>query len=116
MEEALRLIIAKSPGAARMAMDTMRALSVNSPVVQSRYNITVQEALADPQAEFTTEDRELLAEHVSAGETGIRQPMRRMMIQLPPELAEWLAEESERRNTSQAQIVREALERYRENE
>jgi hypothetical protein len=66
MEQALKLIIAKSPNAMREAITTLRALSSGSPVVQQRYNHTVDIALNDPQAEFTLEERALIADNLAA--------------------------------------------------
>lgn len=66
MEEALRLIITKSPLAASQAMETIRAIHAKSPILQIRYNNTVQMALNDPQAEFTPAERALLAEFVGS--------------------------------------------------
>ena len=68
MEDALRIVIAKSPQAASQAMKTTHALHARSPMLQHRYNAVVDAALNDPQAEFTSEDRELLAQYVAAGE------------------------------------------------
>lgn len=64
MEEALRIIVAKSPGAGSQAMQCLRALGVKSPIVQERYNRVVEIAFSDPQAEFTPADRALIAEYV----------------------------------------------------
>lgn len=64
MSDALRTIIAGSPAAARDAMDCLRAIAAKSPIVQTRYNNAVSVALSDPQAEFTAEQRALMAEHV----------------------------------------------------
>ena len=52
MEDALRLIIAKSPSAAGQAMKTLHALSVKSPLLQHRYNATLDMALNDLQADL----------------------------------------------------------------
>ena len=61
MEEALKLIISRSPNAAREAMQTIAAINAKSPMVSHRYNRTVDIALNDPQAEFSSEERALLA-------------------------------------------------------
>lgn len=68
MEDALRLILAKSPQAAPQAMKTIHAVHAKSPLLQHRYNAVVDAALNDPQADFTPEDRELLARYIAAGE------------------------------------------------
>ncbi len=69
MQDNLRLIIAKSPSAYREAMKTLQAIGANSPIVQTRYNHTVQMALDDPEAEFTAEERAQLAEAVTVEES-----------------------------------------------
>ena len=53
IEEALKVIIAKSPDAASQAIKTIHAMNVKSPLRQHRYNATVDAALNDPKAEFT---------------------------------------------------------------
>ena len=72
METALRLIISKSPNAMSQAIQCLRAISVGSPMVQVRYNHTVEIALNDPAAEWTAEERALLAEHMGAPTAGDR--------------------------------------------
>lgn len=57
MEEALYIIIEKSPEAASMAMQTLAAIRAKSPIVAQRFERTVQEALRDPYAEFSEDDR-----------------------------------------------------------
>lgn len=69
IEDALKIIVARSPHAAGEAMRTLTAIRANSPVVQIRYNNTVERALADPDAKFTDEERAILAEYVQAGES-----------------------------------------------
>ena len=59
--EACRIIISRSPNAAEEAIRTISAARNNSPVLQTRYLNTLQRALADPQAEFTREERETLS-------------------------------------------------------
>lgn len=61
MIDALRIIVGKSPTAAKEAMQCMRAVAVKSPVVQHRYNRVVEMAFSDPEAKFTAEERELIA-------------------------------------------------------
>jgi hypothetical protein len=59
--EALRVIIAGSPSAFREAGKTIQALHANSPVIQQRLNFVGGMALNDPQAEFTADERGLIA-------------------------------------------------------
>jgi hypothetical protein len=70
MNDALRLIISKSPNATTEAMMTLRAISANSPVVQTRYNHTVQIAFNDYQANFTADERALISSYLEAAQTG----------------------------------------------
>lgn len=60
--EALRIIIAGSPSAFREASRTIQALHANSPIIQQRVNFTGSMALNDPQAEFTADERRLIAD------------------------------------------------------
>jgi hypothetical protein len=69
MEEALRLIIAKcNPHTAEEAIRTMAALRNNSPVLQIRYLNVLQRALSDDTANWTPEERLILAEAVEVPE------------------------------------------------
>ncbi len=69
MIEALRIIAAKSPHAGTQAMQCIKAIQVNSPIVKERYNRVVEMAFSDPQAEFTSGDRQLIAESINGGES-----------------------------------------------
>jgi hypothetical protein len=69
MENAIRLIIVKSPAAAGAAMKTLQAIRAKSPAVSTRYAQTVESALSDPQANFTPEERETLLENISSVDT-----------------------------------------------
>ncbi len=83
MQENLRLIIAKSPAAAGEAMQTIKAIGANSPIVQTRYNRAVTMALADPQAEFTADERAQLAEAVATEGNGLE----RLTLYVKPDQA-----------------------------
>jgi len=61
MTDALKTIIAKSPAACMEAIKTMQAIHAKSPILQARYNRTIEMALDDGEATFTPEDRALLA-------------------------------------------------------
>jgi len=61
MTDAIKLIIAKSPTAGSEALRTLQAIKAQSPVLQFRYNRTVEMALGDHEATFTPKERELLA-------------------------------------------------------
>jgi hypothetical protein len=70
--DALKLIIAKSPRAAEEAVRTIAAVRNNSPVVQIRYATVLTRALADPEAYFSLEERELLASMIEAPDSSGR--------------------------------------------
>jgi hypothetical protein len=73
MKDALQAIIAKSPDAMSQAIDTLRAIGAKSPVVQQRYQHTVSSAFADPKANFTADERALIASYLDVvEETGNR--------------------------------------------
>jgi hypothetical protein len=59
--EALRVIIVGSPSAFREAGKTIQALHANSPVIQQRLNFVGSMALNDLQADFTPDERGLIA-------------------------------------------------------
>jgi len=64
--EALKLIIARSPNAAEEAIRTIAAARNNSPVLQIRYANVLIRALADPEANFSSDERELLSSVIEA--------------------------------------------------
>lgn len=64
MQDALKLIIGKSPAASCMAAKTLQAIGAGSPMVQHRYNHTVALALGDQGAEFTADERALIASYL----------------------------------------------------
>jgi hypothetical protein len=72
MIEALRIIIAASPAAGSEALACIRAIQAKSPVVQQRYNRVVEAAFSDPNAEFSPEERQLIAAYVDGGESDNR--------------------------------------------
>jgi hypothetical protein len=68
MIDALRIIAAKSEMAGGEAMQAIRAVQVKSPVAQTRYNRVVELAFHDHGAQFTQEERQLIASYVGDGE------------------------------------------------
>lgn len=69
MIDALRIIAAKSPYAGSEAMTCMQAIQAKSPMVQQRYNRVVGLAFGDPNAEFTAEERRLIASYIDGGDS-----------------------------------------------
>ncbi len=65
--QALQIIIARSPNASEEALRTISAVQNNSPVAQNRYLFVLQRALADQDANFTPEERQMLAEAIDPG-------------------------------------------------
>lgn len=68
MIEALRIIAARSPHAGAQAMQCIKAIQVNSPVVKERYNRVVEMAFGDPRAEFTQDERLMITGFINGGE------------------------------------------------
>lgn len=64
MDDALKIIIGKSPAAMSEALTTLRAIGAKSPVVQQRYQAVVELALNDPHADFTADERALIASYL----------------------------------------------------
>ena len=96
---ALRLIAAKSPNAMREAINTIRAINLNSPVAQRRYNRVVEIAFNDPQAEFSADERAMIADGLDIVEQSGRptlygETMRQTAIYLPEEMIAWLNTQS----------------------
>lgn len=73
--EALHVIIVGSPDAFREAGKTIQALHANSPIIQQRLNFVGAMALNDPQAEFTPDERGLIAGVMGLGEEGDNDPV-----------------------------------------
>ena len=80
MEEALRLIIAKSPAAMHEAIDCLRAIRAKSPVVNLRYERALELALGDPEAEFTAPERAILAQAIEPDDDDTRSYMLRIRL------------------------------------
>jgi hypothetical protein len=70
--EALKLIIARSPRAAEHAVIAIQAARNKSPILQARYAQVLTMALADPAAEFTADERAVLAAGIDGGDAGGR--------------------------------------------
>jgi hypothetical protein len=70
--DALKIIIAHSPRASEQAIRTIAAVRNNSPVIQIRYANVLIMALADPEADFTQAERELLAAVIETPGTATR--------------------------------------------
>ncbi len=66
MIDALRIIAAKSPYAGGQALQCIRAIQAKSPIIQQRYNRVVELAFGDNMADFTPEERQLIADYVEA--------------------------------------------------
>lgn len=109
MKDALQLIAAKSPAASQDAMDTLRAIRVKSPMVQTRYERTVEAAFRDPDAEFSEDERALIASYLSLP-GGSEPPTRMRTVRLSG--ADWqLAQDIG--DGSAAAGIRTALHAYR---
>ena len=106
MEEALKMVIAKSPAAAKQALKTIHAMNVKSPLRQHRYNATVDAALHDPQADFTAEERALLAKFVAAGEK-IRETRLQVRVTIAEKL--YLQHQAAEQNMTLSAYVRDKL-------
>lgn len=80
LEQALKIIVSKSPDAARDAMQCLQAIRVNSPMVQVRYNRVVEVAMSDRNADFTPDERAIIAEAVELPEGESRDFMLRVRL------------------------------------
>ena len=72
MQDALKIIISKSPDATNEAVKCLQAISARSPIVQVRYNRVVELAMSDRRATFTPDERATIAEALEVEETGSR--------------------------------------------
>jgi hypothetical protein len=107
MKDALRLIIERSPAAAPLAMDCIRAIDASSPAVSRRYDMCVSVALADRNAgEFDVSERALLAQF-AGGQTDTRsivQPVR-----LSPDERQQLEDDAGHAGLSLSDYIRQRL-------
>jgi hypothetical protein len=106
MEDALKLIIAKSPQAASQAMKTIQAVHAKSPMLQHRYNAAVDAALNDSQAEFTPDERQLLARFVAAGER-IRETRLQVRVTITEKL--YLRQMASEQNLTLSDFIRQKV-------
>ena len=104
---ALKLIIARSPRAAEEAIRTIAAARNNSPVVQIRYLNTLQRALADPEATFSPDERDLLADGIETPESESREFMLR--VRLTDTERSMLQAAADETGTSMSEYVRRKL-------
>lgn len=65
MIDALRIIAAHSPHAGAQAVQCINAIKAKSPIVQQRYNRVVEMAFDDQQADFTPDERRLIAGYLN---------------------------------------------------
>ena len=107
MEEALKLIIARSPNAAREAITCMRALAAKSPVVMQRYMHAMELALNDPTAIFSPKERVLLAEPLEVSEDENRS--KTLRIRLTDSEWETLNEWAAKANMDKSKYVRSVV-------
>lgn len=80
MEEALRIIISKSTNATSEAIQCLAAIRAKSPVLQLRYNHCATLAFNDPEADFSRDERALIAEHLGTGGDESRSYMLRIRL------------------------------------
>lgn len=107
MEQALKIIIAKSPAAAQQAIACLRGIQAKSPILDVRYAHTVSIALGDPAAEFTQDERRIIAEALSAGASETRDYTLRIRM-TEAERAD-LARQAEEADLSMSEYVRRRL-------
>ena len=105
--DALKIIIAHSPRASEQAIRTIAAVRNNSPVIQIRYANVLIMALADPEADFTQAEREILASAIEPSETTTRNIALHVRL-TPGEQAE-LEQAAETAGQSLSEYVRRRL-------
>jgi len=69
INDAVRLIAAKSPQAAKEAIHLLRTPG-DAPLRQNRYNRIAEWAVSDPQADFTPEERRIITSFLQADDAG----------------------------------------------
>ncbi len=105
--EALKVIIARSPRAAEQAIRTIEAARNRSPVLQTRYSNVLIMAMADPEAKFTQDERELLAAGIEAPEGESRDFMLRVRLTDAERIA--LQDAAEADNQSMSEYARRKI-------
>ncbi len=105
--EALKVIIAKSPNAAEEAIRTIAAARNNSPILQVRYSNVLIRAMADPSADFTKDEREMLASAIEAPDGGNRGFMLRVRLTDDERIA--LQDAANQAGQSMSEFVRQKI-------
>lgn len=78
----MQLVAARSTSAQRGALNALRAIAVDSPVVQTRVARVAHDALLDAAADWTAEERAHLVEAVAMGGTMDSDPHRDRLSQI----------------------------------
>lgn len=107
MEQALRLIIAKSPNATSQALQCLAAIRAKSPVLQLRYNQCIQLALNDPAATWTADDRSLLAQYLDSGADDNRSYMLSVRLSIPER--DYIQQQADAAGLSLSNWIRERI-------
>lgn len=105
MERALRLIIKKSKRAASEAALCMQAVASKSPAANARYRRVVTAAFSDVSADFTEEEREIIAAPLSAEDSRNRL----LQVRLTAEEEDRLNGLAEKAGKSKSEFVRGIL-------
>lgn len=107
MEQALKLIITKSPNAMSEAITCLRAIAAKSPVVQQRYQHCLTLALNDPAAKWTAQERAILAEPLTANVTDTKSVT--VAIRLTPEERHILQQAADQSDQTLSDYIRSKL-------
>ena len=110
IEQAKRTIAAGSAEGMRLL-----GAGVYKPCYQGRYNIAAQAALSDPQAQFTPEERRLIASYIEGEGEPESRMSDRLQIRISPTERALLESAAEAAGTNVSEYVRRAaLDKERE--
>lgn len=98
------LLMHKSGAAAADALRLLEAYKKKSPILQQRYRAVLQLALKDPDAEFSGEERRLLASHLDF--EGRESRSKRLQIRVTPSELQALTDQASEMGCSVAELVR----------
>jgi hypothetical protein len=107
MENALRLIITRSPNASHEAMTCLRAAQINSPVVNRRYAYVLEIAFNDPEAKFSQAERAELISHLEIDGTQRKSEM--IALRLTPDEIHHVQQQAEESGKSVSEWIRDKI-------
>lgn len=108
IQEACKLIVGRSPQAAQAALVCLKAARHNSPVLAARYEMVLAEAISDPEAGWTAQERaDLASALVDTGEPERKSQM--LSLRLSGAEMAFVADQAEKAGVSVSDYIRSKI-------